>query len=80
LIVDSAGNLYGATFQTGGAGAGLAYKLDTSGNFTVLLKFTGGADGGFPQVCVLDPTGELYGTALSGGANGGGLVFKLDLP
>jgi uncharacterized repeat protein (TIGR03803 family) len=77
VILDSAGNLYGTTFYYGRAGAGVIFKLDTSGNETVLHSFTGGADGGNPfSAVILDPAGNLYGTA-GFGAEGGGVVFKL---
>jgi uncharacterized repeat protein (TIGR03803 family) len=55
LVRDSAGNLYGTTYcgGTGSSagcvtGAGVVYKLDTSGTETVLHGFTGGADGANP--------------------------------
>ena len=49
VIRDSAGNLYGTTSNGGGAsGAGVVFKVDTSGHETVLYTFTGGADGGTP--------------------------------
>ena len=47
LIWDSAGNLYGTT-SGGGAGSGVVFKLDPTGNETVLYTFTGGADGAYP--------------------------------
>jgi uncharacterized repeat protein (TIGR03803 family) len=48
-------------------------------SFTVLHKFTGGADGGnsFGGV-IVDPNGNLYGTTYIGGAFGYGTLFKLD--
>jgi uncharacterized repeat protein (TIGR03803 family) len=86
LIMDKAGNLYGTT-PFGGAGTcnvvapgcGTVFKLDTSGNETVLHSFTGG-DGANPYygALIMDTAGNLYGTTLSGGASGGGTVFKLD--
>ena len=36
LIRDSAGNLHGTTFGGGGWGAGVVFKLDTTGTETVL--------------------------------------------
>lgn len=51
LTMDSAGNLYGTTYLGGnsacdsGLGCGLVFKLDPSGNETVLYCFSGGADG-----------------------------------
>jgi uncharacterized repeat protein (TIGR03803 family) len=79
LIRDWAGNLYGTTTYGGGAAsAGVVFKVDTSGNETVLYSFTGGADGGNPYGGVVrDSAGNLYGVTGSGG-NGVGVVFKVD--
>ena len=49
LIRDSAGNLYGTTNGGGASDAGVVFKVDTSGNETVLYSFTGGADGAIPS-------------------------------
>src|SRR5580700_3009574 len=38
VIRDSAGNLYGTTWEGGTGGAGLVYKLDRSGHQTVLYS------------------------------------------
>ena len=83
LIADPAGNLYGtATF--GGAGRqGTIFKIDTSGQKTVLYNFAGGAFGSLPASGVVrDAAGNLYGTTPSGGnmacSGGCGVVYKLD--
>jgi len=80
VIRDSAGSLYGTTRGGGTANAGVVYKLDTKENETVLYTFTGGADGGNPQLGSLihDPAGDLYGTTGGGGAAGSGVVYKVD--
>src|SRR5271165_4002012 len=71
LVLDAQGNLYGTTSGggasgtgCGGNGCGTVFKLDTSGNETVVYSFTGGTtDGCFPQGgLVLDAAGNLYGT------------------
>jgi uncharacterized repeat protein (TIGR03803 family) len=78
LARDSAGNLYGTTAGGGTANFGVVFKVDMSGNETLLHSFTGGDDGGNPQVgVVLGPDGNLYGTADSGGAESAGVVFKI---
>jgi uncharacterized repeat protein (TIGR03803 family) len=79
LIRDSAGNLFGTTTYGGGAsGAGVVFKVDTSGHESVLYSFTGAADGGNPFGGVVrDSAGNLYGVTDSGG-NGDGVVFKVD--
>lgn len=79
LFRDSAGNLYGTTNGGGASGAGVVFKLDTSGNETVLHTFTGQADGGYPLGgVILDSLGNLYGAAQAGGASDSGVVYKID--
>jgi uncharacterized repeat protein (TIGR03803 family) len=59
-------------------GAGVVYKIDTSGQFSVLYTFTGGADGSDPSAGVIvDSHGNLYGTTYYGGSSGYGVVFKI---
>jgi uncharacterized repeat protein (TIGR03803 family) len=87
LTLDSTGNLYGATYNGGTSGVGVAYKLTPtpSGPWTqtVLHSFTGGADGAFPNGgFVIDASGSLYGTTQAGGSQsacfpGCGVIFKL---
>lgn len=89
LIMDSLGNLYGTTAfggnsNCGSAGCGTVFRLDSSGNETVLYKFSG-SDGAFPASgLVMDKDGNLYGTTVSGGSAGlcrnfgCGTVYKLD--
>src|SRR5262249_52010411 len=48
LIRDSAGNFYGETDWGGVYNGGTIFKLDPSGQETVLYNFTGGTDGGYP--------------------------------
>src|SRR5438105_317743 len=74
LVRDRAGNLYGTTTFGGSFNRGSVFKLDTTGNETVLHSFTGVLDGAFPQAgLVMDKAGNLYGTTGSPG-----VVFKLD--
>jgi uncharacterized repeat protein (TIGR03803 family) len=88
LIRDARGNLYGTTVY-GGNGGGTVFKLDTSGNETVVYSFcTGGncPDGAEPYAGVVrDARGNLYGTTQLGGDltcsqynSGCGVVFKVD--
>jgi uncharacterized repeat protein (TIGR03803 family) len=80
VVRDAAGNLYGTT-DDGGAlfFYGTAFKLDTTGNYTVLHDFTGGSDGGYPTgTLILDASGNLYGTTSIGGAALNGTLFELD--
>jgi hypothetical protein len=86
LIMDSAGNLYGTTWDGGtgncfSGGCGVVFELTPtrSGRWKekVLYRFTGGDDGGEPAAgLVFDAQGDLYGTAEIGGLNYG-VVFEL---
>ena len=79
VIRDAARNLYGTTQSGGASGAGVVFKLDPSGEETVLYTFTGGSDGANPNAGVIrDAEGNLYGTAEFGGASGAGVVFMVD--
>jgi uncharacterized repeat protein (TIGR03803 family) len=84
LVQDTAGNLYGTTFEGGnpacnpfGVGCGVLYWLDHRGKESVLHTFTG-PDGEAPGGLIRDKMGNLYGTAGGGGAYGSGLVFRFD--
>src|SRR5262249_1542531 len=62
LARDAAGNLYGITALGGNSNWGLVFKIDPSGNETVLYSFTGEADGGLPVAGLArDSAGNLYG-------------------
>jgi uncharacterized repeat protein (TIGR03803 family) len=83
VILDSEGNLYGTTNSGGTAGSpcnsgcGVVYKLNASGQETVLYSFTG-TDGAGPYAGVIrDSAGTLYGTTFAGGT-GAGVVYKID--
>ncbi len=79
VIRDAAGNLYGTTSYGGASFQGCVFKLDPSGNETVLYSFQGSSDGSDPVAGLTrDAAGNLYGTTQSGGASGRGTVFKLD--
>jgi uncharacterized repeat protein (TIGR03803 family) len=92
------GNLYGVTAFGGdvscsggfwaGYGCGVVFKLDRSGNETVLYSFSGVPDGAVPfSFLTMDESGNIYGAAQYGGSlpnpavcsgNGCGTVFRLD--
>lgn len=98
VVLDSKGNIYGSANFGGDlkceslgygyfiAGCGTIYKVDGSGNFTVLHTFTGRVDGSFPLGLIIDSAGNLYGIAQNGGDEvngdnseaGNGTVFKVD--
>jgi uncharacterized repeat protein (TIGR03803 family) len=82
LIMDSAGNLYGTTFDGGTTGNGSIFELTPSGSgwtFNTLYSLTY-ADGSGPQgSLVMDSAGNLYGNTARGGTGDptGGAVFEL---
>jgi uncharacterized repeat protein (TIGR03803 family) len=81
LVRDTAGNFYGTSSQGGTDDYGTVFKLDASGNETVLHSFTnGGLDGANPHAgLVLDAAGNfLYGTTYGAGLTNQGTVFKID--
>jgi uncharacterized repeat protein (TIGR03803 family) len=80
LVRDSAGNLYGTTFDSF-PGRGTIFKVDTSLHFSTLYTFTGGTDGGSPQGrLIIDTNGVIHGTAITGGDPNCncGVVFRLN--
>src|SRR3984885_7455704 len=101
LVIDASGNLYGATVNGGDDlkkrscytdynsvfeyGCGTIFKITPNGEFSVLYRFHGSADGGNPGRVVLGPAGNLYGVTDSGGdlkcsvvfTSGCGTIFKI---
>jgi uncharacterized repeat protein (TIGR03803 family) len=85
VIRDAAGNLYGTTLQGGdlgcalgnGFGCGTVFKVDGSGNETVLYKFNGAPNGANAAV-IRDAAGNIWGTTINGGAFNAGTVFRVD--
>jgi uncharacterized repeat protein (TIGR03803 family) len=89
LVIDKAGDLYGATYQGGGLfpatnlGAGVVFKLEKTGKYSLLKTFkvqglAGGSDGTYGGGFIRDKAGNLYGTTAWDGAYGGGSVFMVD--
>src|SRR5438552_4052006 len=93
LSLDKAGNLYGTTAGGGAgncvllgvSGCGAVFKLDTTGNETVLYRFTNVPDGTLPYAgLIMDKAGNLYGTTEFGGDGscdfgvGCGTVLRLE--
>jgi len=93
VVQDKAGNLYGsATFggsqisplcrlpETTAPGCGVVFKIDTTGQYTVLHAFEG-TDGQWVGGVILDAEDNLYGTADDGDIPTGGeygTVFKIE--
>jgi uncharacterized repeat protein (TIGR03803 family) len=82
LIVDSGGNLYGATGEGGEHQLGTVFELTPSGgSWTEHILYSFGAsstDGSFPEGGLLmDAAGNLFGETEQGGSYGGGTLFEL---
>jgi uncharacterized repeat protein (TIGR03803 family) len=82
VIRDPKGNLFGTTGHDGdlGCSCGTVFKLDTSGNETVLHRFISRLhrDGNYPFAGLIrDARGNLYGTTYSGGHYSYGTVFEI---
>jgi uncharacterized repeat protein (TIGR03803 family) len=83
LLIDAAGNLYGASNANGTYHCGNVFKLTPSNGswiYTDLHDFTCGSDGGNPAgSLILDGNGNLYGTTIRGGSAGYGygVVFEI---
>lgn len=86
LVLDAAGDLYGTTFYGGGTGTscfglgcGTVFKIDATGQESILYAFGAPSDGENPYAGLIqDTAGNLYGTTTSGGANNKGTVFMLN--
>jgi uncharacterized repeat protein (TIGR03803 family) len=84
LAQDSAGNLYGTTFNNvngttpnASGSAGTVFKVTPAGVETVLYTFTRDPSSGMgPDSVTVGSDGNLYGTTEFGGP-GGGLVFEI---
>jgi len=80
LLRDKNGDFYGTTWQGGATNGGTIFKLDSSGDETVLYNFVlNSSDGMWPYAGLIDDAkGNLYGTTSAGGTGGGGIVFELE--
>lgn len=80
VVLDAQGNLYGAAFSYGGPSAGgTVFRINKTGQFSVLHTFMGGTDGSRPAAgLILDGAGNLYGTTEGGGNYGVGTVFMVN--
>ena len=84
LVMDAAGNLYGTAYFGGdlkcnsgnyGIGCGTIFKIDLSGNFSVVHTFKG-PDGAFPMA-IIAGDGKLLGVTNAGGPANRGVVYEL---
>ncbi len=79
LVQGTDGQLYGTTYNGGASSAGTAFKVSTSGTFTLLHSFANSkTDGGYPTGgMTLAPNGNFYGTTQQGGTESEGVVFQM---
>lgn len=79
LVMDSAGNLYGATTAGGTNGDGSIYEVSGGTNVAATLASFGGGSGGSTPIgpMAIDSTGDLFGVTAYGGANGLGSIYEL---
>jgi uncharacterized repeat protein (TIGR03803 family) len=78
LLLDSAGNLYGATLGPFSGEYGTIFKLAPDGKITELYTFKGPpTDGAGPTGVIRDSFGDLYGATEGGGVDNLGTVFEL---
>jgi len=83
VVLDSAGLVYGLTYNGGPNGYGLLYKISTANVLTSVYPFcamSGCIDGQRPDGRLLsDGKGNFYGVTYYGGANGYGSVFRVNV-
>jgi uncharacterized repeat protein (TIGR03803 family) len=61
-----------------GPGCGVVFRMDPTGNVTVIHSFTGQSDGAWPESALIQGgDGSLFGTAAYGGTYDDGVVFKI---
>ena len=85
VVRDQSGHFYGTTYAGGVFKYGTVFKVDASGNETVLHSFGKKNDGRSPSTgLVIDPVGHLFGTTSAGGIRSGkcekgcGIVFEIE--
>lgn len=83
VVLDSAGSIYGLTYNGGSQGYGLLYKLTTTKVLSSVYTFcasSGCLDGQRPDGRLLnDGKGNLYGVTYYGGAHGYGELFRVNI-
>ena len=77
LLEGSDGNFYGTTEYGGTAELGTVFKITPSGDFTVLVNFTG-PNGSQPFASLIQAAdGNFYGTTSLGGTDSYGTIFRV---
>jgi uncharacterized repeat protein (TIGR03803 family) len=77
FVLGRDGYFYGTTNGGGSNNKGMVFRMDSSGNVTTLVSFTGTNGSGPDAALVQGSDGNFYGTAATGGAGSSGTVFKM---
>ncbi len=79
LVFDTAGNIYGTTYQGGAFGSGTVYEMTHSqGSWMESVLYSFDRNWGNPYSGVIfDHSGNLYGTTTQGSQYPGGAVYQL---
>jgi uncharacterized repeat protein (TIGR03803 family) len=77
VVLDSSGNLFGATYRGGANNDGTVYEIAQGSGAITDLASLEGTNGINPGGVALDSSGNLFGTASGGGANSDGTVFEI---
>jgi uncharacterized repeat protein (TIGR03803 family) len=79
LIRDSAGNLFGTTFEGGPGGGGVIFKLAPDNIFSIVysLNPSQGDGWGVWNPITFDASGNFYGMTVLGGKQNSGTLFKV---
>ncbi len=73
--------MYGTSSQGGSADEGAAFSYNPSNGTedSLLINFTGGTIGAYPDCTFIQgKDGLIYGMAVQGGTHGGGIIFSFD--
>ena len=78
LVIDAAGNLFGATLTGGTFNKGTIFELSAKNyqTYTTVFNFNG-TNGYQPSYLLMDPSGTIYGVTTDGGSNNLGTLFAL---
>ena len=80
VVQDAGGNFYGTTSSGGYLDRGSAWRVSSTGQFSLLHGFTGSTfDGSQPYAGLLLAHGAIYGATYTDQFSSRGLLFKLDI-
>ena len=81
LMLAKNGKLYGLTYEGGSSDKGVLFEyVPGSTSITVLVNFTGAANGELPKGTMIQASNnKLYGTTWQGGSKDRGVIFEYDI-